>query len=520
MATDDMEIASALRARLADKVGRQRYELWFGRGTSLQLQDAALVVGVASDFVRDWLRKHFRKDLEAVCQEVVGRALPIRFHVDPSLSQMVSDDSDNDDCDSGDCENDDGDNDDGDNSGNDSGGNDSDNRDTSHSAATEAPRVIQRDGSSRRGTAATRRGGAAAVDRPQSVGTRRNGQRHYADFASYVVGGSNKLAFTSAEIVAEQPGSLSPLLVHGGSGVGKTHLLEGIWSAMRQSDRGLHAIYLTAERFTTLFLEALGGRGLPSFRQKYRGVDLLLIDDVQFFSGKRATLVELLYTVDTLLKDNRQLVFASDRPPAELHALGPELVARLTGGLVCRVEQPDYAVRLGIVRNLSRQMGLEVPEDVLTLVASHITSSARELAGALKRLQVTSVAHQRPITRGLAEQALADLNDQTCRPVRLPDIQRAICDVFGIEPENLRSKRKVASVSHPRMLAMWLARKHTRAALSEIGHFFGRRSHSTVISAQKNVERWLRSQERLTLSQRTCEVEEAIRKVEETLRRA
>jgi chromosomal replication initiator protein len=334
------------------------------------------------------------------------------------------------------------------------------------------------------------------------------------------VGESNKLAFTSAELVTQQPGSLSPLLVHGASGVGKTHLLEGICSAIRRSDRGLHAIYLTAEQFTTLFLEALGGRGLPSFRQKYRGVDVLLIDDVQFFAGKRATLVELLYTVDTLLKENRQLVFASDRPPAELHALGPELVARLTGGLVCRVETPDYAVRLGIVRNLAQRLGMTLSEEVVTLVASHVTTSARELCGALKRLQVTSVAHGQPITRALAEQALAELSDQTCRPVQLPDIQKAVCNVFGIEPENLRSKRKVASVSHPRMLAMWLARKHTRAALSEIGHFFGRRSHSSVISAQKNVERWLRRQERLTLSQRSCDIEEAIRKVEETLRRA
>ncbi|OHB79302.1 MAG: hypothetical protein A2W31_15765 [Planctomycetes bacterium RBG_16_64_10] len=228
----------------------------------------------------------------------------------------------------------------------------------------------------------------------------------------------------------------------------------------------------------------------------------------------------MLYTVDTLLKDGRQLVFTSDRPPAELKALGPELVGRLSGGLVCRVEPPDYATRLGIARQLSRRLQIDVPETVLALVASHVTSSARELSGAINRLQVMSVALQQPITRSLAEQAISDLKDQWSTPVQLADIQRAVCDVFGIEVASLQSKRKVSSISHPRMLAMWLARKHTRAALAEIGHFFGRRSHSTVISAQKRVERWMRRQEPVRLSQQTCNVEEAIRRVEDLLRTA
>ena len=286
----------------------------------------------------------------------------------------------------------------------------------------------------------------------------------------------------------------------------------------RSARHGLRAIFLSAERFTTCFLEALSGRGLPSFRQKYRGVDVLLIDDVQFFAGKKATLVELLYTVDTLLAEGRQLVFASDRAPADLKVLGAELAARLSGGLVSRIEPADYATRQGIVRQMSDRLQMDIPQNVQTLVASHVTSNAREIAGALNRIQIMSLAHEQPITRTLAEQALAEIKEQSCSPIHLADIQRAVCDVFGVDPESLQSKRKSPTVSHPRTLAMWLARKHTRAALSEIGHFFGRRSHSTVISAQKKVERWMTQQARITLPQKVCDVEEAIRRVEETLR--
>ncbi len=245
-----------------------------------------------------------------------------------------------------------------------------------------------------------------------------------------------------------------------------------------------------------------------------------MIDDVHFFAGKRATLTELLYTIDTLLGEGKQLVFTADRAPAKLTGLGPELVARLSGGLVCHIEPPDYLTRLGIARDLSRRLEVSVPEDVLALVATRVTSHAREIAGALHRLQATSRALERPITRQLAEEALSELAQQNHHPVYLPDIQEAVCNVFGIAPECLRSDRKTKSVSHPRMLAMWLARKHTRAALSEIGQFFGRRSHSTVISASKKVETWMRQQDSLPLANESCDIEEAIRRVEATLRSA
>jgi chromosomal replication initiator protein len=239
-----------------------------------------------------------------------------------------------------------------------------------------------------------------------------------------------------------------------------------------------------------------------------------MIDDLQFFIGKRATQVELLHTIDTFLREGRQLVFAADRSPAELAELGPELTTRLTGGLVCRIEPPDQATRLGIVAQMARRMKLRVPTEVQQFVASRLTSHARELSGALCRLKATSQSLDRPISLAMAEEALADLIRHSGRVVRLADIEKAVCDVFGLESASLQSDAKAKRVSYPRMLAMWLARKHTRAALSEIGHYFGRRSHSTVISAQKRVDGWMASGMPLELPEHHWPADDAIRQIE------
>jgi chromosomal replication initiator protein len=279
-------------------------------------------------------------------------------------------------------------------------------------------------------------------------------------------------------------------------------------------------VYLSAEQFTTGFVEALRGSGLPSFRQKCRGANLLAIDDLQFFVGKARTLEELQYTVDTLLADGRQLVLASDRSLGELRSLGPELSSRLAGGLVCQIEPPEFATRLGILRRLRDELRLVAEEDVLARVAGQITAGARELRGALHRLQAMSAAFGEPITMDMADAALRELARQCTRPVRLADVEHAVCDVFGVEPAQLRSERKGRNVSEPRMLAMWLARKYTRAAWSEIGQFFGRRSHSTVIAAHRRVERMISAQGEIGLGDRPCRVEEAIRRLETALRTA
>ncbi len=203
------------------------------------------------------------------------------------------------------------------------------------------------------------------------------GTRRFARLGDFIVGSGNRVAQTAAQMVVERPGNVSPLFLFGPTGCGKTHLLEGIWSAVRSGHSQRRVLYLTAEQFTSMFLEALQGRGLPSFRHKYRHVDVLLIDDVQFFLGKRATLVELQNTIDSLLREQRQLVLAADRSPAELSRFGPELTARFAGGLVCRIEPAEADTRLRLLRQLASRQGMTLPDDVLQLMANRIHGDAR-----------------------------------------------------------------------------------------------------------------------------------------------
>lgn len=372
-------------------------------------------------------------------------------------------------------------------------------------------------------TSARGRGAVAARPEPTSEPTPRPAApvtgRAAAHWSQFIVGDSNRIGFTAAQSVALKPGTVSPLFLHGPSGCGKSLLVECLLQDARRRHTHKRALLLSAEQFTSQFLEALHGSGLPSFRRKYRDVDLLILDDVHFFAGKKATMVELQHTVDTLQRSGRQLVLTADRAPQDLPGLGRELVNRLCGGLVCRIEPADESIRLGILQQQCEQRGLRVPAAVLRMVAEQVNGDARVLSGALFRLQATSQGLQKPITLELAQTALADLLRATRRIIRLPDIEHAVCQVFGLDSRSLQSDAKKRTVSEPRMLAMWLARKYTRSALSEIGEFFGRRSHTSVIAAQRKIDQLItdNGMPRSVLGM-SCSFSEAVRRVETQLR--
>lgn len=496
---DDMDIVSALLTALADRVGKDRFELWFGPRTRIDWDGHVLTIGAPNQFFLDWIRTNFRTAIEEVCLAILGQRPSLEFRVE------VSDQS----------------------------GGAADVKVngivkplvgsqplTQSQSGTDV--MVSFNGQGRHDSARTAEVGAVAhtcqvAKQAAPPPTPAFSPRKFASLSSFVVGASNRLAMYSAEMVARNPGQITPLFVYGPTSVGKTHLLEGIWSAERKAGRGTTTVYLSSEQFTSQFLEALRGGGLPVFRRKYRGVRVLILDDLQFLTGKRATQVELMHTVDTLLRDGRQLVFAADRPPVELNDFMPELTTRLTGGMVCRIEPPDFTTRLGIVDYLSQRLGIEVPADVQRFVASRLTGHARELSGAICRLQATSEATRQKISVPMAEEALSEMIQHNTRVVRLSDIEKAICKVFGLEAHTLQSDDKTRRVSQPRMLAMWLARKHTRSALSEIGAFFGHRSHSTVISAQKRVDQWMICDEPLCMPEHTWKIDEAIRQIERQL---
>jgi len=479
---DEKEVVSAVLAGLADKVGSDRFELWFGAHVRLSVGDSTLVIEVPTQFHQNWLRRNFRTDIEAVCQAVLGRTLTLEFRVVDALAGK-------------------------------------------HAKSAHVDRQCRFPFSEEDTAASVQPHRATAVlelppKRLKAASEERliSSGRKYATLESFVVGSSNRFAHAAAEMVANEPGNVSPLFIYGPTGVGKTHLLEGLLSEARRRHRNINAVYLTAEQFTSSFLQALRGSGLPNFRHKYRGLDLLILDDIQFFAGKRATIIEFLHTLDTLVQQGHQLAVAADRPPAELHELGQEVTTRLSSGMVSRIEPADHPTRVGIVRRRAASLNIELDEQVQELLATHLTSHARELTGAIHQLLAVSRIRKEPITRAIAEDALAEMIQQHARPIRLNEIDKAVCDVFGLGASSLQAGRRAKTLNAPRMLAMWLARKHTRAALSEIGEYFGRRSHSTVISAQKAVGKWVAQQSDVPVADKLCNVEDAIRRVEAKLR--
>ncbi|HTQ38703.1 MAG TPA: DnaA/Hda family protein [Pirellulales bacterium] len=518
------DVLSTVLTLLVEQIGRERFELWFSANTRLTFDDNTLLVEASTQFLQDWLRQHYRGMLETACREALagdgaanhsrpGDLARVEFRLNQSLAANTAT------CNGGAAHS-----------------TSQPHRRTNsavHASVASCPKPAPTAKlesinpllpPAAEHSAPIHRAPMGCTQPPPLNGkhplpdTEPLPRRRFATLSAFVVGTANRLAHASAQMIADRPGSLNPLFLYGPHGSGKTHLLEGIWTAARTQTRGLNCVYLSAEQFTTFYVVAARGGGMPSFRRKYRSVDLLLIDDLQFLAGKKGSLVELLHTIDTALRDGRQLVFAADRAPAELTGLGTELSTRLAGGMVCSLEPPDQQMRFSLVHEFARRLGIELPADVAEFVAAQVTAGARELSGAVNRLHAVSRMLLSPIDRPFAEDALADLLRHAGRPVCLADIEQAVCDVFSLPKESLQSQRRARQVSAARMLAMWLARKYTRAGLSEIGQYFGRRSHSTVISASKRVTDWIDGQSEIELSHARCKVDEALRRVEAQLR--
>ena len=453
------------REFLVERLGRERYEVWFG-GVRFELRSFVLTVFAPDQFTLDRLRNRFRVEIQHAAAHAVKADVEVSFNIDESLEPSRS----------------------------------------ASSLPTVHSKTMAQDSDSRPELATA---GGEGSNLPKLV--------KRPTLSSFVVGDHNRVAVTAATTMLRKVGAISPLLVYGPPGCGKTHLLRAIQLAARQKRGVVRAIYLSADQFTTYFLEALRGSGLPSFRRKYRDVHLLLIDNVQFFSGKRATMVELQHTMDELSRQGRQLVLAADRPPSHMSGLGPELIARMSGGVVCGMENADFRTRLTILRQLTQERKLSVPSGVLEMLAEQMRGDVRQLQGAMNRLNLTSEALGCPVTRELAEATLADVFSTMQRAVGLTDISKAVCGLFGLEPCELKSERRTQKITQPRMLAMWLARKYTRAAYSEIGDFFGNRAHSTVISAQQKVDGWVSAGSSIRLGRSVCQVADAIRQIESQL---
>ncbi|MGH8427251.1 MAG: chromosomal replication initiator protein DnaA [Gammaproteobacteria bacterium] len=309
-------------------------------------------------------------------------------------------------------------------------------------------------------------------------------------FDNFIEGPSNQMARAAALLVAEQlGGQYNPLFIYGGVGLGKTHLMHSLANRVLSEYPERRVAYVQSERFVGDMIRALqrGSEKIDAFKQQYRSLDVLLIDDIQFFAGKERSQEEFFHTFNTLMEGRHQIVLTSDRYPKEITGLGERLKSRFGWGLIAAVEPPELETRVAIVMNKAHQQGVNLPEPVAFFLAQRINSNVRELEGALRRVLAMARFTSRPVTLDLARTALKDLLAVQQKLITIDNIQRTVANYFRIRPTDLSSKSRSRSITRPRQIAMALAKEFTRHSLPEIGEAFGGRDHSTVLHACRKV---------------------------------
>ncbi|MBN1248028.1 MAG: chromosomal replication initiator protein DnaA [Anaerolineae bacterium] len=304
-------------------------------------------------------------------------------------------------------------------------------------------------------------------------------------FESFVVGPSNRLAQAASQAVAESPAeAYNPLFVHGGVGLGKTHLLHAI--GHHSYRKGLNVLYVTSETFTNGLIESIRTHTTEQFREKYRTADVLLVDDIQFIAGKESTQEEFFHTFNALRDNGRQIVLSSDRVPKAMVTLEERLRSRFEWGLIVDIQPPDYETRMAILQSKAEKLDVDVPNDLLSYIATNVESNIRELEGALNRIIAMSRLTELPLAKQVAEQALADLLPN--RPeVSANDIVKTVGAFYNVTPEELRGSRRTRRIAQPRQIAMYLMREETDASLPQIGAELGGRDHTTVLYGYERV---------------------------------
>jgi len=449
---------SPMLTLIAEKLGQKRFDLWFGHDTQCVCSAEKVTFYVQSDHTSKLILRYCKKEINEAVQELFGESLPIDFVVKPPPKTEPK----------------------------------------KPPVVPSIPVPIQATSTSPLGTLFKQVGQGRNIGVENGTGYNETGQnrekfgRRFASLSTFLEGLSNRLACRAADLAIHHPGQINPIYIFGPTSVGKTHLLEGIWSAVRKKSSRRLPLYMTAEQFLSSFVETIrpgsGQDRSQSFRSRFNGISHLLIDDIQLFARAASTQTEFLQVFDMLRSQGIQLVFTGDRPLKEL-PLRNELLHRLESGMVCGIELPERDLTLRICENLIRQRELPMEAEVCRLIASRFGVHARQVSGALNRLHAVYLTNREPITVAVAEEALSDLLRLNRRDVRLSDISKIVCETFELSEESLRSKSRVKQIATPRALAMWLARKYTQSALSEIGVYFGNHSHSSVISAQRRIDR-------------------------------
>jgi chromosomal replication initiator protein len=432
-------------ARIESQLSKPSFEAFLKAMRPLALEQDVFVFSVPSMFAKEWLEGRYRGLIAETLREVLTHGVDIRFVVVDSDAngQMAG---------------------------------------TGFASADAGRRA---DGNAAAQT-------VAPAGLPVSTDGRQALSGKYT-FDTFVVGAGNRFAHAAAKAVAEAPArAYNPLFIYGGVGLGKTHLLQAIGHNVLSTSPAARVMYVSSERFTNDLINAIRDDRMVEFRHRYRNVDVLAIDDIQFLAGKERTQEEFFHTFNTLHESSRQLIISSDRAPREIPTLEDRLRSRFEWGLIADIQPPDYETRVAILRKKAEKDHIAVPDDVAQYVAQRISSNIRELEGALSRLRAHAEMGRTAISVDLAADVLKELLPQArVRPVTIPAIQRAVSEFFGIRIEEMKAKRRTKGVAFPRQVAMYLCRELTDASLPRIGEEFGGRDHTTVMHACDRVKQAL-----------------------------
>ncbi len=308
-------------------------------------------------------------------------------------------------------------------------------------------------------------------------------------FDSFVVGNSNRFAHAAALAVAEAPAtSYNPLFLYGGVGLGKTHLMHAIGNEILNHNNSSKVLYVTSEKFTNQLINAIKDNKNEEFRNRYRNVDVLLIDDIQFIAGKERIQEEFFHTFNTLHESGKQIILSSDRPPKEIKLLEDRLKSRFDWGLIADISNPDYETRLAILRKKAQFDHIIIDDMILSNIATKINTNIRELEGVLNKMIAKSSLTHSPLTMEMAEKAINDIVSQKEKVISPDYIQEVVAKYFNINPKDLKSSKRSNDLAYPRQIAMYLCRDIAQLQFTKIGDFFGKRDHSTVMHACKKIE--------------------------------
>jgi chromosomal replication initiator protein len=414
------------------KISKPSFETWLKSTKAIALNKNTLIVEAPNDFAREWLDGNYKEILTEILYELIGENMTLKFVIPESnMDDPVMVSPTN--------------------------------------KKTAKPDIIT--------------DSAQHMLNPKYT------------FDTFVIGSGNRFAHAASLAVAEAPAkAYNPLFIYGGVGLGKTHLMHAIGHYVLEHNPMAKVVYLTSEKFTNEFINAIRDNRPDDFRNKYRNVDILLIDDIQFLAGKESTQEEFFHTFNTLHEENKQIIISSDRPPREIPTLEDRLRSRFEWGLITDITPPDLETRIAILRKKAKADGLDIPNEVMLYIANQIDSNIRELEGALIRVVAYSSLENKDINADLAAEALKSIIPSSKpKVITIQDIQRVVGEQFGVKLEDFSAKKRTKSIAFPRQIAMYLSRELTDFSLPKIGEEFGGRDHTTVIHAHEKISNLIKT---------------------------